>query len=267
MNSMAIYRAERFSPNSVDRDKAIMDAVCGIMGCSDVIREEDIGEYADRIRRSALVLSMARSEEALRILGEAEKGGAVVVNSAAALANCSRSSIDRKMRDNNLPAAPLSSEGGWWIKRGDEAAQNKCDVRFAADSREKELIIKEFRERGVNDLVVTAHVDGDLVKFYGVKGTGFFHTSYPTDGHFSKFGDERRNGTARHTPFNAARMAADAERLAKLTDIDVYGGDCIVSADGSYAIIDFNDWPSFSCCRDMAARAIASAAERKLKEK
>ena len=37
----------------------------------------------------------------------------------------------------------------------------------------------------------------------------------------------------------------------------IYGGDCIVRCDGSYAIIDFNDWPSFSVCRQAAARAIA----------
>ncbi|MFS6554926.1 hypothetical protein VPJ68_05445, partial [Parabacteroides distasonis] len=37
----------------------------------------------------------------------------------------------------------------------------------------------------------------------------------------------------------------------------MYGGDAIVTADGNFVIIDFNDWPSFSRCRDEAAEAIA----------
>ncbi|KAA6328492.1 hypothetical protein EZS27_022616 [termite gut metagenome] len=39
----------------------------------------------------------------------------------------------------------------------------------------------------------------------------------------------------------------------------VYGGDCIVSSDGTARIIDFNDWPSFAPCRTEASQAIASA--------
>ena len=48
-----------------------------------------------------------------------------------------------------------------------------------------------------------------------------------------------------------------AERLAAVIGLDVYGGDCIVRSDGTFAIIDFNDWPSFSRCREEAAKAIA----------
>ena len=50
------------------------------------------------------------------------------------------------------------------------------------------------------------------------------------------------------------------ERLSELTDVRVYGGDCIVTPEGSLAIIDFNDWPSFAPCREEAARAIAARA-------
>ena len=53
-------------------------------------------------------------------------------------------------------------------------------------------------------------------------------------------------------------MQAEAERLAEAVGIEVYGGDCIVSSDGTFCLIDFNDWPSFSRCREEAAEAIAS---------
>lgn len=273
---ISIYRAERYSPNSVERDKAIMDAVCEKLSTRYNIyktREEDIEtegmplmlRLADAHQPHSgaplLVLSMARSRKALDILTQMEAEGARVINRPQAVLNATRTVIDRMMRENDIPCAPLHGDHGWWIKRGDEAAQEKGDVRFAADERERDATIEEFHKRGITDIVTTAHVRGDLVKFYGVTGTAFFHTTYPTDGGFSKFGDETRNGTSRHTPFDIAALHGDASRLAQLTGIEVYGGDCIVRSDGSYAIIDFNDWPSFSVCRHDAAEAIASVAE------
>lgn len=274
---ISIYRAERYSPNSVERDKAIMDAVCEKLSTRYNIyktREEDIETEgmplmlrladAHQPHSSAplLVLSMARSRKALDILTQIEAEGARVINRGQPVLNATRTVIDRMMRENDIPCAPLHGEHGWWIKRGDEAAQEKGDVRFAADERERDATIEEFHKRGITDIVTTAHVRGDLVKFYGVTGTAFFHTTYPTDGGFSKFGDETRNGTSRHTPFDIAALHGDASRLAQLTGIEVYGGDCIVRSDSSYAIIDFNDWPSFSVCRHDAAEAIASVAEK-----
>lgn len=274
---ISIYRAERYSPNSVERDKAIMDAVCEKLSTRYTIykiREEDIEtEGMPLMQRLAdahqphsgaplLVLSMARSRKVLDILTQMEAEGARVINRAQAVLNATRTVIDRMMRENDIPCAPLHGDHGWWIKRGDEAAQEKGDVRFAADERERDATIEEFHKRGITDIVTTAHVRGDLVKFYGVTGTAFFHTTYPTDGGFSKFGDETRNGTSRHTPFDIAALHGDASRLAQLTGIEVYGGDCIVRSDGSYAIIDFNDWPSFSVCRHDAAEAIASVATK-----
>lgn len=273
---ISIYRAERYSPNSVERDKAIMDAVCEKLSTRYNIyktREEDIetegmplmqrlpDAHLPHSRAPLLVLSMARSRKALDILTQMEGEGARVINRPQPVLNATRSVIDRMMRENDFPCAPLHGDHGWWIKRGDEAAQEKGDVRFAANEKERDIITEEFRKRGITDIVTTAHVDGDLVKFYGVAGTAFFHTTYPTDGGFSKFGDERRNGTSRHTSFDIAALHSDASRLAQLTGIEVYGGDCIVRSDGSYAIIDFNDWPSFSVCRHDAAEAIATIAE------
>lgn len=274
---ISIYRAERYSPNSVERDKAIMDAVCEKLSTRYTIykiREEDIetegmplmlrltDAHQPHSGAPLLVLSMARSRKALDILTQMEAEGARVINRAQAVLNATRTVIDRMMRENDIPCAPLHGDHGWWIKRGDEAAQEKGDVRFAADERERDATIEEFHKRGITDIVTTAHVRGDLVKFYGVTGTAFFHTTYPTDGGFSKFGDETRNGTSRHTPFDITALHGDASRLAQLTGIEVYGGDCIVRSDGSYAIIDFNDWPSFSVCRHDAAEAIASVATK-----
>lgn len=266
MRILLIYRAERFSPNSTQRDRAIMDAVADGLAAHPSsptlvrMREEELEQGAELPQGISLCLHMARSEAVLRRLAGSQKVGISVINGASELLKCSRSHIDSLMRHNNIPCAPLYSEAGWWVKRGDMAAQTKDDVRFAATDDELRSITLDFRKRGVTDILTTAHVSGDLVKFYGVRRTGFFRYTYPTDQGWSKFGDEHRNGTARHTPFSEETLAREADRLAFLTGISVYGGDCIVRADGSMAIIDFNDWPSFSAFRHEAAEAIVSLA-------
>lgn len=252
-----VYRAERFSPNSADRDRAIIDAVGSLLasrGSSvEGISEDGLtDEYA-----ADIYLSMARTPRALGILRQREAEGCTVVNRPDGVAACRRSNIDRLMRSHGLPAAPLSGTCGYWLKRGDEAAQGRDDVVFARNETEKDEALRRFKARGVADVVVTAHVRGDVVKFYGVLGTGFFRT-FHADINFSKFGDEAVNGEARHYAFDTKRLHGDAERLAALVGVDVYGGDCIVREDGTYAVIDFNDWPSFARCREEAAEAIAA---------
>lgn len=265
MHCYAIYRDERFSPNSVERDKAIMDAVCARLSPEYHITKVAEKEVCTSLKacheEHPLILSMARSREALTVLLLQQRQGARILNRPDQLLKQSRSTIDRLMRENGIPCAPLQGTDGWWIKRGDEAAQEKGDVMFAADASDRDRITMEFRRRGITDIVTTAHVAGDLVKFYGVNGTDFFHITYPTDSGFSKFGDEQRNGTPLYTPFDETALKRHATQLATLTGIDIYGGDCIVRADGSYAVIDFNDWPSFSACREEAADAIAGRAQ------
>ena len=263
---LKVYRAERFSPNSVDRDRTIIDAVgrlLAVQGCAvDGINEEQLtaGCTAD------IILTMARTPQALGILRLKEFGGCIVVNRPGGVAACGRSNIDRLMRSNGLPAAPEGGSCGYWIKRGDEAAQCRGDVVFARNGAERDEALRRFHARGVGDVVVTAHVPGDVVKFYGVVGTGFFRT-FHADANFSKFGDEAVNGAARHYAFDAGQLQNDAERLAALIGVDVYGGDCIVREDGTYAIIDFNDWPSFARCRKEAADAIAAKVNAIMKGK
>lgn len=264
---LKVYRAERFSPNSVERDCAIIDAVGNVLTSHghDVsgINEDELTESID----TEVVISMARTRQALTILKAKEREGHIVINSPTGVEQCKRSTIDSLMRSNNIPAAPLEDIYGYWIKRGDEAAQCKDDVVFAADKDEKLRILSHFRQRGITDVVVTANVVGDLVKFYGVAGTGFFRSFHHAEGGYSKFGDEAVNGQPNGYSFAKNDLQADAERLAALTGIDIYGGDCIVRSDGTYAIIDFNDWPSFAVCRDEASEAIAAAVVSRINDK
>ena len=165
------------------------------------------------------------------------------------------------MAQTGTPVPPKEGPDGYWLKRGDAAAQSKDDVQYAATKAELAEKIRHFESRGICDYVVSAHVVGDVVKFYGVSGTGFFRYYYPTDDGQSKFGDEARNGLAHHYPFSEAQLQYEVERLAVAVGVEVFGGDAIIRSDGTFCVIDFNDWPSFSRCRESAATAIAALIE------
>ena len=156
------------------------------------------------------------------------------------------------------PDVPSGISFPLWLKRGDACAQSATDVCFIEDAEALRCALAEFHARNIETAVASQHAEGDLVKFYGVEGTDFFHFLYPTEGEgFSKFGLEARNGVPHHFPFDAAQLKRFADRAASVSGLTVYGGDAIVRADGSILIIDFNDWPSFSPCRRPAAKAIA----------
>ena len=265
MRIIVVTRKECYSPRSVQRDAAIAQAVASALvrfGVKvEMVEERRVEKwYADDIGDIDMWLSMGRMPETTAFLKMREDCGDLVVNSGYGVEACTRHNLNKVMRDNHLPLPPDKGDDGFWVKRGDAAAQDVDDVVWCADEQAVETVRASLASRGVTSIVVSAHLVGDLVKFYGVEGTGFFHTCYPTEGGFSKFGNESRNGAPHHYPFDSRGLQEDVERLSRLVRTPVYGGDCIVTPEGRYAIIDFNDWPSFEPCRDDAANAIASLA-------
>lgn len=270
MKAIGIQRDERFSPNSVEKDLAILAAVVEPLGGT-IIRESEFRESmkvsCSEVSGSAnsydglTIFSMARLPETLGRLKVLEQQGARILNPADGVEACQRSRLVEQMRSLNIPQPPAEGEHGYWLKRGDGAAESKADVCFCKDLAELARAKEAFRQRGITDLVEQAHVVGDLVKFYGVAGTGFFRVYYPGDDGQSKFGDETRNGRPQHFAYRQEALQNDAERLANAVRTPIYGGDAIIRDDGSFVLIDFNDWPSYSRCREEAARAIRLLAE------
>lgn len=265
---VGIRRAQRFSPNSVERDAAICQAVADCLGRQgyDVSLHAEEAFTPSLAQGAAAVFSMARGTETVAAL---ERLSTPVVNPVSGLRNARRGDMTRIFAEAGIPM-PRSwmvrtdgtlpdADCPCWLKRTDECAQASGDVVYAHGRDELAAAMRRFADRGLREAVVCEHLPGDLVKFYGVKGTGFFEYYYPTAGDgFSKFGLERHNGAARFYAFDAAALAATADRAASLLNLPVYGGDCIVGADGEVRLIDFNDWPSFSRCCDRAAEAITS---------
>lgn len=268
MRIIGIQRDERFSPNAADKDLAILKAVVEPLG-GEIVREAELATLSDLSDQSDksglsdnsdqpswLIFSMARSRAALARLRELAAGGARVINPPEGVEACRRSHLVSMMRKLDIPQPSERGDHGYWLKRGDAAAESAADVCFCADEVALAEAQAAMRERGVTDQVVQAHVEGDLVKFYGVEGTGFFRCYYPTDDGLSKFGDEQRNGSAQHYAFSRHDLQQHAERLSRAVTTPVYGGDAIIDKNGAPFIIDFNDWPSFSRCCEEAAEAI-----------
>lgn len=262
-----IQRAEQFSPQSVEKDRAILEDVVGRLH-GIIIPEQQLCEK-DLSGAGNVFLNMGRLPATTAFLKQREDEGALVLNSGYGVEMCQRSRLDALMREKHIPmpknedstmsrnaAISARNADGWWIKRGDAAAQRKEDVQFCQDDEALAKAKASFAERGITDIVVQSHVCGDLLKFYGVEGTSFFRYYYPGDDGESKFGDEQVNGRPHHYFFQKEHLRSTVEMLSRLVRTPIYGGDAIITPEGEFKIIDFNDWPSFSRCREEAAQAI-----------
>ena len=266
--TLLIQRAACYSPNSEEKDLAILQEVGCLFDDVNIVGEDELVEsfstYNQLISAESVgavnvyyhIISMARSPKVLDCLEQLEQRGIRVLNPSVGIRACQRSNVEKVMRENHLPLPPDKGDDGYWVKRADAAAQSKEDVCFCHDWAEVEKIKSTFMQRGITDVVTQAHVKGDVVKFYGVEGTNFFRYYYLGDDTETKFGDEERNGKPQYYPFSSSDLQTDAEKLACLLQTPIYGGDTIIQEDGSYVIIDFNDFPSFSKCRKEAAKAI-----------
>lgn len=280
MTLLGVSRGSEFSPNMADNDRAIFCGVAENLRSAGVevecMSERDFVKTAsekglDYFCRYACIFNMARHPESIGLLSKiAALLNVPAVNSAVGLKNCRRDRLSVKLKENGIPspgervvalcngAVDLPSmDFPYWLKRGDGCAQVREDVVYVDCAQTAKNAVDGFVARGVTSVVVSEHLRGDLVKFYGVEGTDFFDWGYASDGH-SKFGLEAINGKACGFDFDVAELKRISDEAARVLDVPIYGGDCVVSDNGTIGLIDFNDWPSFSRCRTAASKAIAS---------
>ena len=257
MRILMIRRAEQFSPHSVENDGAILEAVAARLSQrGHAVTKVDEASLASCLATDTpdFIYSMARLPETLRLL---DASGVRVVNTPLGVTQCSRRRLQQIMLSLDIPFPSGEGPHGYWLKRADAVTQTEKDVVYVPDTQTLAEAEAAMRARGIHDYLVSPHIEGDLVKFYGVSAAGFFRYFYPTDDGLTKFNQERLNGQAHHYPFDVVTLQKRAEQLAAAVGLEIYGGDCIVCADGTWYMIDFNDWPSFSRCREEAADAIA----------
>lgn len=279
MKIIGVSRGNLFSPNHINNDTAIFRTVTERLtkwGYEVVCYTEE--EFLDKQITGDYIFSMARSYDALERLYMLEQAGSIVVNSSVGIRNCIRKPMTELLVKNRVshPRSYILSTHApfelnsfpYWIKRADSHAMVKTDVVYVRAKEEAERVLTDFRARGISEAVVNEHLIGDLIKFYGVNGTEFFYMFYPTiEQSHSKFGLEAINGKGKGFPFDKRALQRLATKASTVLNVPVYGGDCVISDVGEIQIIDFNDWPSFACCREEAATAIAQRILQQFAEK
>jgi glutathione synthase/RimK-type ligase-like ATP-grasp enzyme len=260
LNVLGVYREAEFSPGKVADDAAIIDAALAELerGGADVTAVTAEKFVATAPRYAGVVLAMCQSHKALNSLASVEKSGAVVMNTALAIRNCYRDLLgaglmragvpvpEGALVSTTLPLDPkplrsLDLNAPLYVKRGDLHALGPDDVSRVAGYDQLEVALASMGSRGVRTAYVQQEFPGEVVKFYGVSGSQYF-AAMPERG---TLGDAQKTALQR-----AAAVAAEALGL------EVWGGDALFDGN-EFAIVDFNDWPSFSRVRDEAARAIA----------
>lgn len=274
---LGVHRNRKFSPNHIGNDDAIFSLVAQNlekMQCHVTICCEDEFLQKEEIQEE-YIFTMARQKEVVKKLQQLENEGKKIVNSGFGIENCFRINMTNGLIENGIPypksfIVPTTYAQnevfdqlpgkGFWIKRGDFHAIHKEDVTFAASIKEAKEILREYTFRDIHDAVISQHLVGDLVKFYAVRDTDFFFWFYPYDNNHHKYtGYEAINGQSLYHKFDINELQKVANASAEALGVHIYGGDAIVSKDGSFHIIDLNDWPSFAPCREEAASFIAQS--------
>jgi glutathione synthase/RimK-type ligase-like ATP-grasp enzyme len=260
-----IKRKEIYSPNHITNDYLILmktGEVLKSLGNEVEILEEAFIETHDIDDK--IIFSMAQGQAGLMRLQEFENNGAMIINSPSSALNSYRINMINMLTEASIPfprSIILEDFGEaknvigsfpnskLWLKRGDVHAEHKEDVTLVYSQNELDTTLEEFYKRGINKTVIQEHLSGDTIKFYGVLGSGFFHWYY-LNGHD-------------YVVFDLDELKNLAFRSAEVLGLDVFGGDVIVSPQGTLSIIDINDWPSFAPIRDEAAKNIGQFIHRK----
>lgn len=273
-----IMRAGAFSPNHIGNDAAIFNLVAEQLrkrGCEvNVYSEEQfIGGAVDE----HVILNMCREPRSIALLQQREDAGDLVINSGYGIENCLRERMTRILMGSGIPCPEsivVNTDevvtdrlrrlkiDRCWIKRGESHSLHHEDVCYARHAEEAQELLQEFFLRGIKRAVVTRHLDGELVKFYGVVGASFFFTFFPF-----RQQQGRRADSVIHQEVDVDRLRSLCEEAANELDVRIYGGDCIIDEEGKLSIIDFNDFPSFGPCRQDAATAIARCVMSAIKDR
>jgi hypothetical protein len=219
---------------------------------------------------------MCEQLSSLRRLHACEAAGARVVNRPLAILNTYRERTLRRWEAAGVAfppsrVVPTGQSAPWdlglrassypvWVKRADVHYLETGDVTRASTAVAVEAAIAGLAGRGISHAVLQAHVDGDLLKFYGIgSAAGPDDTRSPFGPWFRYF--YPRAHEVRGYPFDPRGLADHARRAAAALALEVFGGDAIVTPRGHVLLIDLNAWPSFALYREEAATEIASYLE------
>lgn len=258
MKLLGIYREQIYSPGKIREDAAILDTTLNALSFLNYsTRAVPAESLDDSLNDFTCILSMAQSDKALTILDNCQKKGIKVINSVQAVRNCYRTSLIHLLYDAKIPL-PLSkilsldeleNDFPWrrstryWLKRGDVHAMQPEDVLKVASKQELVSALNHFRNRNIREVLVQEHVDGQVIKFYGIGSSEYFCAFIAS------------NGNEITSPVK--QLSRLARLSAEVVGLEIYGGDAVLVSGEKFVLIDLNDWPSFSRCCQTAAKSIA----------
>jgi len=259
---LGIYREKIFSPGKIREDAAILDSTLmelSRVGYETLVMEAENLEPLSH--RPSIVLTMAQSDRSLNILESWQKEGTRMINSVSSVRNSYRKPLFALLAKAHLPIPPgqiipveeverrisLGASSSYWLKRGDVHSTQDGDVMKVTSKEELIRIFYHFRHQKIEEVFVQEHVDGEVIKFYGI-GTGEYFRAFQTSS-----GDDV---TSQMGPLSLL-----AHRSAEAVGLEIYGGDAIFTRKKEMVLVDFNDWPSFSRCGHSAAKSIAKYVE------
>jgi len=205
-----------------------------------------------------VVIPMCENYPAMRMIQS--WSGPMVINTMDAVLNCYRVNmtplmevcpgIHPRTEIRNLRGLPgakpaFCGEHGVWLKRGD--VHNTCDhdVVYVGKWEDCAAVKEDFESREITSVVIQEHIEGDLIKFYGVGPMKWFDWFYHKGDKAAKY------------PFSVKQLEQYAAKVADAVGLEVYGGDAIVTPAGRIYVIDINSWPSFARVRNTVKTHIA----------
>jgi glutathione synthase/RimK-type ligase-like ATP-grasp enzyme len=256
---LGVYREKIFSPGRVDDDARILEATLRELArAGHTVRAVHTEELASASSDIGCVITMAESPWALAMFESMERRGTRIINCVDSIKNCHRKSLVTLLQGaglpmpggwvvpvEDLPSLAFKRSGSYWLKRSDFHCVRPGDVVRVRSRGEMMRAIGHFREGGIEEIVMQEHVEGEVVKFYGVNGSSYFSAFL--------LSHDREDVTHR-----VGSLKALAARAAQVIGLEVFGGDAVITSDGRCLLIDVNCWPSFSCCRQPAAKGIAA---------
>jgi len=258
MTLLGVYRESIFSPGKVREDAAILDAT--LTELSRTGYKTAVAEARDLERfsgRAALILTMAQSHRALDILESWQRRGKRIINSVSSVRNAYRKPLISLLAKAGLPLPSgqiihleeverrisFGIPKSYWLKRGDVHATRTGDVAKVATDEELIQALHHFRRQKIAEVLVQEHVDGEVIKFYGVGKGEYFKAFLASNGE--------------EVTAQMKSLSTLARQSAETVGLEIYGGDCILTEKGEMVLVDLNDWPSFSRCCRSAAEGIA----------
>ena len=257
--ALGVFREQEHSPERESDDEAILTAVA-----RELARRHDFDVHTIRPEevprlegRPDVVFYMCERLPVLERLERLQERGSLLINPPEGVRATFREAMLQRLADlaffpeTCLMDTDAASNGlrRVWVKRGDYHAIEKSDVQFAETAEDLRRVMADFQRRRIARVLVQRHVAGDLIKFYGVRRPGhasrWYHWFY------------HRGQRLRRHDFDPGRLQRLCEQAADRMNLEIFGGDAIVTADGDIFVIDVNAWPSFALFRTTAARHIA----------